>query len=224
MSNLLNKRLARSLWRTKLRLLAVVLMVSVGVFAGITFGGYSHNVEGMYETLQGDDEEGANLADLWIDNRSASWSAEDVRTFCNALETSWPSTIAALDSCEGRTIVQGTMFHTNDTGTHIINSLWHGIPDDANADKVWMPDGHTEGRVASSADEIVIDAHVVEALDLSLGETPWSSGPEVPLQSSPSSASATIHFTSSWPQKVRSSHPKQANTSSAMSPTAAWHA
>lgn len=171
MSNLLNKRLARSLWRTKLRLLAVVLMVSVGVFAGITFGGYSHNVEGMYETLQGDDEEGANLADLWIDNRSTSWSASEVSAFCNALETSWPSDMAALDSCEGRSIVQGTMFHTNNTGTHIINSLWHGIPDDANADRIWMPDGHTEGRVASSADEIVIDAHVVEALELSIDDT-----------------------------------------------------
>ena len=171
MSNLLNKRLARSLWRTKLRLLAVVLMVSVGVFAGITFGGYSHNVEGMYETLQGDDEDGANLADLWIDNRSTSWSASEVSAFCNALETAWPSGMAALDSCEGRSIVQGTMFHTNDTGTHIINSLWHGIPDDANADRIWMPDGHTQGRVASSADEIVIDAHVVEALDLSIDDT-----------------------------------------------------
>ena len=171
MSSLLNKRLARSLWRTKIRLLAVVLMVSVGVFAGITFGGYSHNVEGMYETLQADDERGANLADLWIDNRSATWSPEQVTTFCNALESSWMSDIAALDSCEGRTIVQGTMFHTNETGTHIINSLWHGIPDDANADRVWMPDGHAEGRVASSADEIVIDAHVVEALDLSLDDT-----------------------------------------------------
>ena len=171
MSALLNKRLARSLWRTKLRLLAVVLMVSVGVFAGITFGGYSHNVERMYDALQADDEQGSNLADLWIDNRSASWSAEDVSTFCNALETSWPSGITALDSCEGRTIVQGTMFHSNDTGTHIINSLWHGIPADANADRIWLPEGHTEGRVASSADEIVIDAHVVEALDLSLGDT-----------------------------------------------------
>ena len=146
-------------------------MVSVGVFAGITFGGYSHNVEGMYETLQGDDEDGANLADLWIDNRSTSWSASEVSAFCNALETSWPSGMAALDSCEGRSIVQGTMFHTNDTGTHIINSLWHGIPDDANADRIWMPDGHTQGRVASSADEIVIDAHVVEALDLSIDDT-----------------------------------------------------
>ena len=78
MSSLLNKRLARSLWRTKLRLMAVVLMVAVGVFAGITFGGYSHNVEGMYETLHADDEDGANLADLWIDNRSVAWSAEEV--------------------------------------------------------------------------------------------------------------------------------------------------
>ena len=171
MSALLNKRLARSLWRTKLRLLAVVLMVSVGVFAGITFGGYSHNLDGMYETLQGDDEKGANLADLWIDNRSASWSADEVSRFCSTLETAWPSDVAPLDSCEGRSIVQGTMFHTNETGTHIINSLWHGIPDDANADRVWMPQGYTEGRVASSADEIVIDAHVVEALDLSLGDT-----------------------------------------------------
>ena len=171
MSSLLNKRLARSLWRTKLRLMAVVLMVAVGVFAGITFGGYSHNVEGMYETLHADDEDGANLADLWIDNRSVAWSAEEVSAFCNALEGSWPSNIPSLDSCEGRSIVQGTLFHTNDTGTHIINSLWHGIPADANADKIWMPEGHSEGRVASAADEIVIDAHVVEALDLSLDDT-----------------------------------------------------
>ncbi|MEC7503875.1 MAG: FtsX-like permease family protein [Candidatus Thermoplasmatota archaeon] len=171
MSSLLNKRLARSLWRTKLRLMAVVLMVAVGVFAGITFGGYSHNVEGMYETLHADDEDGANLADLWIDNRSVAWSAEEVSAFCNALEGSWPSNIPSLDSCEGRSIVQGTLFHANDTGTHIINSLWHGIPADANADKIWMPEGHSEGRVASAADEIVIDAHVVDALDLSLDDT-----------------------------------------------------
>ena len=170
MSALLNKRLARSLWRTKLRLLAVVLMVSVGVFAGITFGGYSHNLDGMYETLQGDDEEGANLADLWIDNRSASWSAQETQFFCNALIASWPSDMPALDSCEARQIVQGTMFHTNESGTHIINSLWHGIPKGANADRIWMPDDHTEGRVASADDEIVIDAHVVEALDLSIGD------------------------------------------------------
>ena len=34
-----------------------------------------------------------------------------------------------------------------------------------------MPKGHSEGRTAVAADEIVIDAHVTEALELSLGDT-----------------------------------------------------
>ena len=173
MSALLNKRLARSLWRTKLRLLAVVLMVFVGVFAGITFGGYAHNLGGIYDSIQADYENGANLADLWIDNRSALWTPEEVTAFCTALESAWDSSSVSqsLDSCEGRTVTQGAMFHTNDTGQHIINSLWHGIVDGANADRVWMPEGHSEGRTAVAADEIVIDAHVTEALDLHLGDT-----------------------------------------------------
>ena len=82
---MLNKRLARSLWRSKLRLFAVVFMVSVGVFAGLTFGGYSHNLNGMYDTMHADDETGANLADLWIDNQSTTWSAEQVADFCQTL-------------------------------------------------------------------------------------------------------------------------------------------
>ncbi|MDA7788191.1 FtsX-like permease family protein, partial [bacterium] len=148
-------------------------MVFVGVFAGITFGGYAHNLGGMYDTMQADDENGANLADLWVDNRSALWTPEEVNSFCDALDTAWESSSVSpsLDSCEGRTVTQGAMFHTNDTGQHIINSLWHGIPDGANADRVWMPEGHSEGRTAVAADEIVIDAHVTEALELSLGDT-----------------------------------------------------
>ena len=173
MSALLNKRLARSLWRTKLRLVAVVLMVFVGVFAGITFGGYAHNLGGMYDTMQADNENGANLADLWIDNRSTTWSPEQVNTFCDDLEASLSvaNLSSSLDSCEGRTVAQGTMFHTNETGEHIINALWHGIPEEANADRVWMPAGHSEGRTAVAADEIVIDAHVTDALNLSIGDT-----------------------------------------------------
>ncbi|HII27431.1 MAG TPA: ABC transporter permease, partial [Candidatus Poseidonia sp.] len=82
-----------------------------------------------------------------------------------------PPLEANLDSCEARRVVQGALFHTNDTGDHIINSLWHGIPANANADRVWMPDGHSQGRVAQTASEIVIDAHVAEALELDLGDT-----------------------------------------------------
>ena len=161
MSNLLNKRLARSLWRTKLRLLAVIFMVSVGVFAGLTFGGYSHNLSGMYDTMHDDTDTGANLADLWIDNRSITWSAEEVAEFCDNLDSNWNYDDFSLDSCEGRNIIQGAMFYNNSGEQKIINSLWHGIAPDANSNRIWMPQGHSDGRLAVSADEIVIDAHVV---------------------------------------------------------------
>ena len=86
MSTLLNKRLFRSLSRTKIRLLAVVLMIFIGVFSGITFGGYAHNLGGMYDSIQADDDNGANLADVWIDNRSTKWTDNQVQTFYNNLE------------------------------------------------------------------------------------------------------------------------------------------
>ena len=174
MSKLLNLRLARSLWRTKLRLVAVVLMVFVGVFAGITFGGYAESLDGMYDTLQGDTEDGGNLADLWIDNRSAVWTPEQVTSFCQNLNSAWTNSSAAissLDSCEGRTILQGALFHSNSSGEKIINSVWHGIPVNANADKIWFPEDHSKGKPAVADNEIVIDAHVAETLDIKLVRT-----------------------------------------------------
>ena len=113
MSGLLNKRLARSLWRTKLRLFAVILMVFVGVFAGITFGGYAHNLGGMYDAMQADDEEGANLADLWIDNFSATWTPEQVKEFCMDIEYALNSSaiVSSIDSCEGRTVTTVSYTH-----------------------------------------------------------------------------------------------------------------
>ena len=100
MSNLLNKRLARSLWRTKTRLIAVISMIFVGVFAGVTFGGYAANLDTMYDSLYEDSESGTNLADLWIDNKTVVWSDEQVSGFCDSLHTSWPSSSAPLDGCE----------------------------------------------------------------------------------------------------------------------------
>ena len=169
MSALLNKRLARSLWGTKLRLVAVVGMIFVGVFAGITFGGYAANVEPMYDALYEDSESGANLADLWIDNQSSVWTPEQVESFCNGVMNSWPSDAEPLDGCEGRMIMKGNLFHTNETGDHLIPSIWHGIPADADIDRNWFPEGHSEGRPAAAVNEIVMDAHMAEILDIGLG-------------------------------------------------------
>ena len=65
MSFLLTKRLARSLWRTKIRLVAVILMVVIGVLGGISMGGYATNVAVLYDNIYVDDEEGVNLPDIW---------------------------------------------------------------------------------------------------------------------------------------------------------------
>jgi putative ABC transport system permease protein len=149
-------------------------MVFVGVFAGITFGGYAESLDGMYDTLQGDTEDGGNLADLWIDNRSAVWTPEQVTSFCENLNSAWTNSSAAissLDSCEGRTILQGALFHSNSSGEKIINSVWHGIPVNANADKIWFPEDHSKGKPAVADNEIVIDAHVAETLDIKLEST-----------------------------------------------------
>ena len=71
MSNLLTNG-CRSLRRTKLRLLAVVSMACWCLLASPSAAIRTTSKECMVSP--GDDEEGANLADLWIDNRSASWS------------------------------------------------------------------------------------------------------------------------------------------------------
>jgi putative ABC transport system permease protein len=167
---LLNKRLARSLLGTKLRLVAVIGMIFVGVFAGITFGGYAANLEPMYDSVYDDSESGANLADLWIDNKTTVWSQDQVQSLCVEAESLWPVGSDALDVCEGRMVINGAMFHSDVTGDHIINSIWHGISPDAEIDRLWFPDGNSEGYPASDADEIVIDAHVKEALSLNLDD------------------------------------------------------
>ena len=46
---LLTKRLARSMMQSKVRIIAVVSMVAVAVFAGVSFASYAHTVSGMYD-------------------------------------------------------------------------------------------------------------------------------------------------------------------------------
>ena len=90
MSFLLNKRLARSLWRTKIRLVAVILMVVIGVFAGISMGGYATNVSVLYDNIYEDDEEGVNLPDIWVNLPGGTWSEEESQNLCDKFEEDFP--------------------------------------------------------------------------------------------------------------------------------------
>ena len=171
MSMLLTKRLARSLWRTKLRLSAVVFMVAVGVFAGISFGTYANASTSLYDEIY-DEEDGVNLADIWVENPSGIWNETSSEQICDSIENQWPESEYELQNCEARLILDGMMFTTDSKGEEkVIPAVWHGI-DEGKIDKVWMPtySDLSSGRLAESSDEIVLDSHIAADLEISLGD------------------------------------------------------
>ena len=167
MSSLLTKRLARSLWRTKIRLVAVIFMVVIGVLGGISMGGYATNVSVLYDNIYEDDEDGVNLPDIWVNLPVGTWSDKESQNLCDKFEEDFPVDSPRIDKCEPRLVLDGTLFHEGKP----ITAVWHGI-DEGEVDKVWIPDhGCCEGRIAQTATEVVIDVHVAEALDVSVGSS-----------------------------------------------------
>ena len=172
MSMLLTKRLARSLWRSKLRLFTVILLIMMGVTAGISFGGYAHNVENLYDVIYADDDEGVNLPDAWIILPSGTWSAAEADGLCDAISDGWSEAGSGLDVCEPRLVLDGVMFHVDVEGEEaMISSVWHGT-DEGLTDKVWIPDHECcGGRIAGAENEIVIDRHVAKHLEIVIGDS-----------------------------------------------------
>ena len=172
MSMLLTKRLARSLWRSKLRLFTVILLIMMGVTAGISFGGYAHNVENLYDVIYADDDEGVNLPDAWIILPSGTWSAAEADGLCDAISDGWSEAGSGLDVCEPRLVLDGVMFHVDVEGEEaMISSVWHGT-DEGLTDKVWIPDHECcGGRIAAAENEIVIDRHVAKHLEIEIGDS-----------------------------------------------------
>jgi putative ABC transport system permease protein len=170
MSMLLSKRLARSLWRTKLRLSAVVLMVAIGVFAGIAFGAYANSVTSLYDDIYADDDTGVNLPDVFVENNLGNWNASTAGTLCDEIREQWPSDELVLDKCEPRLISNGQLF-SEDSDIGMVTAVWHGI-DEGEVDKVWIPNHDCcSGVMAKEANEIVIDQHAAEVLGIEIGDS-----------------------------------------------------
>jgi hypothetical protein len=116
MSGLLYKRLARSLWRTKLRLFAVLAMVAIGVMAGISFGSYAQNAETLYAHIYADTDDGVNLPDLWVENAGSTWDGPTADAICERIAANWPDAALPLKQCEARLRLPGVLFHTDEDG------------------------------------------------------------------------------------------------------------
>jgi putative ABC transport system permease protein len=170
-STLLTKRLARSLWRTKLRLYSVILMIVVGVFAGISFGTYANSTQALYDNIYADDEDGVNLPDIWVENSAATWDGATAASLCQTLSEQWPDVSMPLEACEPRMVVDGLMFHNDEGEEKLIPAVWHGI-DEGRVDRVWMPENDCcSGRLASADDEIVLDEHAASGMEIGIGDT-----------------------------------------------------
>ena len=171
MSTLLTKRLVRSLWRTKLRLYSVILMIAVGVFAGISFGTYANSTQTLYDNIYADDENGVNLPDIWVENSAATWDGTTATSLCQTISEQWPDTSMPLETCEPRMVIDGLMFHNDEGEEKLIPAVWHGI-DEGLVDRVWMPeDDCCSGRLASADDEIVLDEHAASGMEIGIGDT-----------------------------------------------------
>ena len=171
MSTLLTKRLARSLWRTKLRLFSVILMIAVGVFAGISFGTYANSTQTLYDNIYADDEDGVNLPDIWVENSAATWDGATATSLCQTISEQWPDASMPLEDCEPRMVVDGLMFHIDEGEEKLIPAVWHGI-DEGLVDRVWMPENDCcSGRLASADDEIVLDEHAASGMEIGIGDT-----------------------------------------------------
>ena len=172
MSTLLIKRLARSLWRTKLRLFAVLAMVTVGVMTGVSFGSYAETVAGLYDHIYDDTDDGVNLPDLWVENPLTTWDGPTADAMCAQIQDEWPDTRIPLKTCEARLRLPGQLSHVDESGeAQLVRSVWHGI-DEGETHRVWMPEHETvEGRLAESESEVVLDAHSAHGMEISVGDT-----------------------------------------------------
>ena len=161
--------------RAKTRLVAVVAMVVVAVFAGVSFAAYAHTVSGVYEEIYEDTEQGVNLPDVWVENPSSTWDGERSDSLCEEIANNWPDSELILNECEPRLRLDGTMFHkVTEDGVQkekLVPAVWHGI-DEGFVDRVWMPEHNCcPGRMATGESEIVVDDRVASGMNVSLGDS-----------------------------------------------------
>jgi putative ABC transport system permease protein len=147
-------------------------MVSIGVFAGIAFGAYAISVTTLYDDIYADDEDGVNLPDVWVENNAGNWNATTSEKICDDLNGAFTEYDISqyIDKCEPRLRTNGQLF-SDDVDIGLVPAVWHGI-DEGEVDRVWIPEHDCcSGRVAASANEIVIDQHATDGLGIEIGDT-----------------------------------------------------
>ena len=150
MNTLLLRRLSRSLLRTKLRILTVVLLITISVYAGIVFSEHSRNADRVYDDFYAE----TNFADLM----ATSYDVVHKDNLTNAC--------ASIDhqGCESSLVLSGQ----SRTSSEWIASKFYGI-EQGEVNTLWT----VEGDSTPSAGEVLVDAHFAlnDEINMKLGDS-----------------------------------------------------
>ena len=136
--------------RTKLRILTVVLLITISVYAGIVFSEHSRNADRVYDDFYAE----TNFADLMATSYDIEHK-DNLTSACASIE---------YEACEASLILTGQ----SKTDVDWIASKFYGIEED-DVNKLWA----VGGSVKPSAGEIVIDAHFAlhDEINMEIGDT-----------------------------------------------------
>ena len=136
--------------RTKLRILTVVLLITISVYAGIVFSEHSRNADRVYDDFYAE----TNFADLMATSYDIEHK-DNLTSACASIE---------YEACEASLILTGQ----SKTDVDWIASKFYGI-EEGDVNKLWA----VEGSVKPSAGEIVIDAHFAlhDEINMEIGDT-----------------------------------------------------
>ena len=136
--------------RTKLRILTVVLLITISVYAGIVFSEHSRNADRVYDDFYAE----TNFADLMATSYDIEHK-ENLTSACASIE---------YEACEASLILTGQ----SKTDVDWIASKFYGF-EQGEVNTLWA----VEGSVTPSAGEVVIDAHFAlhDEVNMKIGDT-----------------------------------------------------
>ena len=153
---LLLKRLRRSLMRTKLRIITVVLLITLSVYAGVIFSEHNRNATMVYDDFYNE----TNLADLIVETYDIH-PKENLTSACLSIENVHCESGLNLDGQTHYTFVNGE--------SHWLKSKFYGM-ESSEVNGLWKIGD--EGEISPGIGEVVIDAHFAnnETVGMSIGD------------------------------------------------------
>jgi len=136
--------------RTKLRVLTVVLLITLSVYAGIVFSEHSRNADKVYDDFY--DE--TNFSDLIITTYEID-TRDNLSAICESFEN---------EACETSLVLSGQANRLVDSANpEWLISTFYGL-ENGSVNSIWA----IEGSIDPGVGEIVIDAHFAQDKDIEM--------------------------------------------------------